>query len=104
MDKSLIGAPKSPPLSCLDLDNNEFGRELVVLETIIPSMDVSKITEATSDISSNIKSGASLTNSGACGAQVSRAWRAEVRRCERDWWRWRKRRPGVLGEETLMTR
>lgn len=101
---SLMGAPLSPPVSLLFFDNKKSGLAFVVLLTIIPSIFVSMITFATSFSSSMDKSGASLTNNGACCAYVSRACCVDVIKFRSLSACWSERRPGVLGLDTLITK
>ncbi len=100
------GLPLRPPASLACGFLSSAGRSTVVLEMISPSMPVSIAASAISARSASERSGAILSSSGG-GSGAAAAARADlsasINATKLDL-RWRSRKPGVLGEDTLTTR
>ena len=100
------GAPLSPPSSSLATPTSP-SLEVVVLDTITPSTlePSASSTSTTSATSAELRSGESLTSMGGLwGASLSLAPATAPRRPPRVAPACRALRPGVLGEDTLITR
>lgn len=104
------GGPDRPPASERregEEGEADAGRERVVLETMIPSIFVSSAALATSSSSDGERSGAILIKIGGrkplSRGSASLAEITEERSSEIMPFRCKERRPGVLGEETLIT-